>query len=168
MAVGRFVVMPDHLHLFVRGGADFNLAQWVNGLKRAISVALGATKKRPLWQPGFFDHVLRNDESYSQKWEYVRENPVRRTGCTGRRMALSRRICVHRSGMTVCGRHGRLYTGIVTRNTVVLGARGSNSQSRNCAGTRKIPPGARSTPAQASLPLRQHTIANSPDAIWRG
>jgi putative transposase len=49
----------------------------VNELKRSISVALGATKKRPLWQPGFFDHVLRNDESYSQKWEYVRENPVR-------------------------------------------------------------------------------------------
>ena len=24
-----------------------------------------------------FDHVLRNDESYAQKWEYVRENPVR-------------------------------------------------------------------------------------------
>ena len=69
--------MPDHLHLFVRGSADFNLAQWVNGLKRAISVALGATKKRPLWQPGFFDHLLRNDESYSQKWKYVRENPVR-------------------------------------------------------------------------------------------
>jgi len=65
------------MHLFVRGGDDFKLAQWVNGLKRAISVALGASKKRPLWQPGFFDHVLRNDESYSQKWEYVRENPVR-------------------------------------------------------------------------------------------
>jgi hypothetical protein len=46
-------------------------------LKRAISVALGATKKQPLWQPGFFDHVLRSDESYSQRWEYVRENPVR-------------------------------------------------------------------------------------------
>ena len=26
---------------------------------------------------GFFDHVLRNNESYSQKREYVRENPVR-------------------------------------------------------------------------------------------
>jgi putative transposase len=71
-------MMPDHLHLFIRGGADFNLAQWVNGLKRTMSVALGATKKRPLWQPGFFDHILRNEESYSQKWEYVRENPVRR------------------------------------------------------------------------------------------
>ena len=30
-----------------------------------------------LWQPGFFDHVLRNDESYARKWEYVRDNPVR-------------------------------------------------------------------------------------------
>jgi len=69
--------------LFVRGRDDFTLAQWMNGLKRAISVALGATKKRPLWQPGFFDHVLRSDESYSQKWEYVRENPVR-AGLVGR------------------------------------------------------------------------------------
>ena len=63
--------------MFVRGRGEFKLAQWVNGLKRSISVALGATKKRPLWQPGFFDHILRNDESYGQKWKYVQENPVR-------------------------------------------------------------------------------------------
>ena len=30
-----------------------------------------------VWQEGFFDHILRSDESYSQKWNYVRENPVR-------------------------------------------------------------------------------------------
>jgi REP-associated tyrosine transposase len=77
VAVGRYVMMPDHIHFFVRGSNGFKLAQWVNGLKRAISVALGATKKHSAWQPGFFDHVLRNDESYGQKWEYVRENPVR-------------------------------------------------------------------------------------------
>ena len=66
--------MPDHMHLFVRCGDDFKLTQWVNGLKRAISVALGATKKRPLWKSGFFDHVFRNDESYSS----VRESLVPR------------------------------------------------------------------------------------------
>jgi len=77
VGVERYLIMPDHMHLFVRGGGDFKLVQWVNGLRRAISVALGTSKKRPLWQPGFFDHVLRNDESYSQKWEYVCENPVR-------------------------------------------------------------------------------------------
>jgi len=34
-------------------------------------------KSPPLWQRGFFHHVIRNTESYAQKWEYVRENPVR-------------------------------------------------------------------------------------------
>jgi putative transposase len=77
VAVGRYVIMPDHMHFFVCGPPDFVLDQWVNGLKRSISVALGATKKCPLWQPGFFDHLLRNNESYGQKWEYVRNNPVR-------------------------------------------------------------------------------------------
>jgi putative transposase len=32
----------------------------------------------PHWQKGFFDHVLRSEESYSEKWLYVVENPVRR------------------------------------------------------------------------------------------
>ncbi len=28
-------------------------------------------------QAEFFDHVLRSSESYSQKWDYVKENPLR-------------------------------------------------------------------------------------------
>jgi REP-associated tyrosine transposase len=90
VAVGRYVMMPDHLYLFVRGGHDFDLPQWVNGLKRAISLPVGATKKRPLSQPGFFDHILRNDESHSQKWGYARES------CTGRFVATNRRLAVSR------------------------------------------------------------------------
>jgi putative transposase len=54
VAVGRYVIMPDHVHFFVRGSDDLNLARWVNGLKRAISVSVGATKKQPLWHPGLF------------------------------------------------------------------------------------------------------------------
>ena len=77
VGVGRYVIMPDHMHFFVRGDNHFDLVKWMNGLKRAISVTVGATIDRPLWQPGFFDHVLRNEESYSQKWEYVQQNPVR-------------------------------------------------------------------------------------------
>jgi hypothetical protein len=26
---------------------------------------------------GFFDHLIRHSESYAEKWEYVRLNPVR-------------------------------------------------------------------------------------------
>jgi len=31
----------------------------------------------PLWQPEFFDHVIRSADSYSEKWAYVQANPVR-------------------------------------------------------------------------------------------
>ena len=42
---------------------------------RKINVLLG--RSGAIWQEEFFDHVLRSSESYSQKWDYVKENPVR-------------------------------------------------------------------------------------------
>ena len=77
VALGRYVIMPDHLHLFVRGDQNFVLGNWVKGLKRAIFKTFPIRSQAPFWQPGFFDHLLRSDESYAQKWEYVRQNPVR-------------------------------------------------------------------------------------------
>jgi putative transposase len=78
--VGRYVIMPDHVHLFVRGDEPFDLGVWVRGLKRAMSLPLSAADVAPPhWQPGFFDHVLRSGESYEQKWRYVIQNPVRKS-----------------------------------------------------------------------------------------
>lgn len=70
--------MPDHLHFFVGGRNEFDLGNWVGVLKRTLLGALPETDSDdPFWQRGFFDHVLRSDESYAQKWDYVRANPVR-------------------------------------------------------------------------------------------
>lgn len=78
IGVGRYVIMPDHVHVFVRGGQDFNLGRWVGLLKQAVAKTFNLPRtETQLWQEGFFDHVLRSDESYSQKWNYVRENPLR-------------------------------------------------------------------------------------------
>ena len=78
VAVGRYVIMPDHVHLFVCGGIDFILSWWIGLLKQCLAKAAAETRAgdKP-WQEGFFDHKLRSDESISQKWDYVRENPVR-------------------------------------------------------------------------------------------
>src|SRR3954469_24705668 len=35
IAIGRYVIMPDHVHFFVRGDHNFVLSTWVGGLKRA-------------------------------------------------------------------------------------------------------------------------------------
>jgi REP-associated tyrosine transposase len=78
IAVGRYVIMPDHVHLFVRGDCNFRLGPWIGALKQALAKATMLSRvKGQIWEEGFFDHVLRTNESYSQKWNYVRENPIR-------------------------------------------------------------------------------------------
>jgi len=69
--------MPDHVHLFVRGSDDFQLGPWIGRLKQSLAKHIVLAGGPTIWQRGFFDHVLRSDESYGQKWNYVRENPVR-------------------------------------------------------------------------------------------
>ena len=75
ISVGRYVIMPDHIHLFVANSSDTSLSQWVRLLKRALSQRILISP--PHWQKGFFDHLIRSSESYSEKWEYVFQNPVR-------------------------------------------------------------------------------------------
>jgi REP element-mobilizing transposase RayT len=78
VALGRYVLMPDHMHLFAAPGLEGDLGRTIKLLKRALSAALTRDGvAMPHWQPGFFDRLLRSSDSYSAKWEYVRNNPVR-------------------------------------------------------------------------------------------
>ena len=77
--VGRYVIMPDHIHLFAGFGPESkSLSVWMKSLKNTISKTLKtASSPGPHWQKGFFDRVIRSGESYEQKWLYVRDYPVR-------------------------------------------------------------------------------------------
>jgi putative transposase len=79
VAVGRYVLMPDHIHLFAGfGDSAPNLSNWVKSLKNSLSKYLRRQGvSSPHWQKDFFDHVLRSEESYREKWEYMRRNPER-------------------------------------------------------------------------------------------
>jgi len=77
--IGAYVIMPDHLHLFVATDDEqIAISAWMKSLKNTISKMLRENGVAPPhWQKTFFDHLLRSSESYSEKWSYVRENPVR-------------------------------------------------------------------------------------------
>jgi len=77
--VGRYVIMPDHIHVFAAFGIDsLSISSWIKSLKNSVSKVLkSANCLPPHWQKGFFEHVIRSQESYERKWEYVRNNPVR-------------------------------------------------------------------------------------------
>jgi len=74
------VVMPDHLHLLVsplqqRGQSVGNLS---GALKRWIGEGMPLAEQRAWnWQAGVFDRLLRKGELAHQKWDYMRNNPVR-------------------------------------------------------------------------------------------
>jgi REP element-mobilizing transposase RayT len=124
--VGRYVIMPDHVHFFcaaepnaktlsesVRLWKQWTTKRIVAALAKrsavdvaavgnpgavvaapanrglvvapvpsphgtdALSKRVYSTETARVWQREFFDHVLRSEESYAEKWEYMRQNPVR-------------------------------------------------------------------------------------------
>ena len=78
--VGSYVLMPDHVHFFARPATDARpKAEWV-GMWKSVSsrrIAVMLAIRQPIWQPDYFDRYLRSSESYSEKWQYVEQNPVR-------------------------------------------------------------------------------------------
>lgn len=80
--VGRYVVMPDHVHFFCApNGADIpSLERWMRYWKSLVTKGIGA-KSGDVWQRDHWDRQLRSVESYADKWKYVRRNPVRHGYC---------------------------------------------------------------------------------------
>ena len=77
--VGRYVIMPDHLHLFCAPASypEVNVRRWLEYWKFVSSRSWPRPEERPIWQLHGWDRQLRSGESYSAKWDYVRQNPVR-------------------------------------------------------------------------------------------
>jgi REP element-mobilizing transposase RayT len=77
--VGRYVIMPDHIHLFCAPGVfpPEPLNQWVRYWKNLASRNWPHPNEQPLWQRDFWDTQLRRHENYDSKWDYVLSNPIR-------------------------------------------------------------------------------------------
>ena len=77
--VGRYVLMPDHLHLFCMPAVrePENVRDWVAYWKSRSSARWPRVGEQPIWQREAWDRQVRRGESYGAKWEYVRNNPVR-------------------------------------------------------------------------------------------
>jgi REP element-mobilizing transposase RayT len=77
--VGRYVIMPDHIHLFC-GPNTFPprpLKKWIAHWRNQVTRAWPHRSEIPIWQGDFWDRQLRGSESYAEKWQYFVNNPVR-------------------------------------------------------------------------------------------
>jgi REP element-mobilizing transposase RayT len=78
----HWVVMPNHIHLLLEIGPldgrmisapTKSVSIIVGQMKRAVSKAVG----RPIWQKGFYDHVIRDEADFLTRWNYIDTNSAR-------------------------------------------------------------------------------------------
>ena len=74
--VGRYVIMPDQIHLFAGMAHDrIEFKNWSKFWKSDF------TKKHKVaghrWQSSDWDTRMRTSEQYEEKWQYIRLNPER-------------------------------------------------------------------------------------------
>lgn len=82
--VEKYIIMPNHLHLIIEiknnNGASRTphptntiLSSFVGTLKRFTNRKAG----KNLWQRSFYDHIIRDDEDYITKAQYIENNPAK-------------------------------------------------------------------------------------------
>jgi len=90
-AIDAWVHMPDHLHcIWTLPDGDAGFSQRWSEIKAHVSRSCardypdgrlsGAMRRKraaAIWQRGFWEHRIRNDEDFSQHLDYIHINPVR-------------------------------------------------------------------------------------------
>ncbi|MEJ1095978.1 MULTISPECIES: transposase [unclassified Pseudoxanthomonas] len=73
-----WVIMPDHVHWLLelkQGSLSRCLQAFKSRLARAVNAEiLGGGS---IWQPGFYDHRIREDEDLLEQARYLVANPIR-------------------------------------------------------------------------------------------
>jgi REP element-mobilizing transposase RayT len=82
--VGRYVILPDHLHLFCAPNTapEQPLKNWISFWKNHVTRRWPNRDDVPIWQSEYWDRQLRRGESYDEKWSYVESNPARHSYVT--------------------------------------------------------------------------------------
>jgi putative transposase len=75
----EFVVMPDHMHLILTPSAKFSLEKAVQRIKGGFSFQVGKriSSELEVWQPGFTQHLILDEDDFQKHRDYILDNPVR-------------------------------------------------------------------------------------------
>ena len=85
--VDKYVIMPDHIHLLItisngqsgtpvptnRNNRNSIIANFVSTFKRFCNKEYGEN----IWQPRYYDHIVRNQDDYNEVWQYIDTNPIK-------------------------------------------------------------------------------------------
>ncbi len=82
--IDKYVIMPDHIHLIliIQNATDGRIISAptaktimtvIGQMKRWVSKEIGVS----IWQKSYFDHIIRDEDDYITKWNYIENNPAK-------------------------------------------------------------------------------------------
>lgn len=95
--IKEYVIMPNHVHMIVRIIGDLgtvhraptiekfgvpakkSIPTLIRYLKGGVTRTFNQKHKcnMPIWQRGFYEHIIRNEKEYYEICEYIEQNPLR-------------------------------------------------------------------------------------------
>jgi len=74
-----WVIMPDHFHFLISLEGDSNLSDVIGYIKGTTShqICKGLNRQGGIWQAGFHDHAIHNEENVIDAARYIVANPLR-------------------------------------------------------------------------------------------
>ena len=79
ISVDQYVIMPNHIHLLLQIQSDLDgrsmIAPTISTVVRMMKGAVTKQAGFPVWQKGFYEHIIRNDRDYQEIWNYIEGNP---------------------------------------------------------------------------------------------
>ncbi len=79
------VILPDHVHVLSQPllsqeeGGFFDLAEIIHSIKSfsALKISQQRGTKGTIWQDERYDRIVRDEAEFLEKWQYIRNNPVK-------------------------------------------------------------------------------------------
>ena len=80
--IDKYVIMPNHIHMIIKfefpldGGmlaSRPTLHTIIRSIKTMVTKELGYS----IWQSSYYEHIIRNQQSYQEIWQYIDNNPLK-------------------------------------------------------------------------------------------
>lgn len=75
--IHAFAIMPNHVHLLLATLEQNKIAEIIKSLKRysASQINQLLNHEGAIWQQGYFDRIIRNEQNYEEILSYIEQNP---------------------------------------------------------------------------------------------
>ena len=86
LSIDKYVIMPNHIHMLITvhdsGGTsrtpsptNAEIPKLVSTFKRFVNKDCGIN----IFQRSYYDHIIRDEQDYLTRWNYIDENPAKWT-----------------------------------------------------------------------------------------